>query len=273
MNAVFWLFNGLLALLAVVVTVAVLQFQPKLSASSPSGTDSRSHGRKGETALPAPIPEPQNRRLLANAKLDPLWQNSLFRPSRTEDQTTDAAATAETGARNDDMDLIGIGGVGKDAAAIIILPDRPAKPATVKPGAKPGDPAAKPPPTKRIFRTGETILDTGFTLKEIRFDEVTLARGEEERILKMKRGGTSSKSRRDQAQRLAATRTPPNVPPPPPTPPGNIPMPPPPPPMPVPTAGQPGAASYASNAAAREERLRQAIEARQKMIEQAKPKP
>ena len=270
MNAIFWLLNGLLAMLAVFFTVTVLQFQPKaLPAGGSATAETRGGARKPESAAAALAAETQNRRLLATARLDPLWQNSLFRPGRTEDiSDTVGGTTPEAGAKSADMELIGIGSMGKESAAIISLPDRGK--GGIKPGLRPGDPAAKAPPAvKRVFKLGEAVLDTGFSVKEIRLDEVVLVRGEEERILKLEKGTPASKSRNEQAQREAASRppTPVATPVPPPSS-ANIPVPPPPPPMPMSATNLPG-----NSPAAREERLKQAIEARRQMIEQAKKKP
>ncbi len=59
-----------------------------------------------------------------------------------------------------------------------------------KPGSDKGDKGQAAPreATKHVYLTGQTIGDTGYTLKEIRAGEVTVAKGAEERILKIERG-------------------------------------------------------------------------------------
>ena len=144
-------------------------------------------GRK--TALAdAKAPE---RGLPADAALDELWQNTLFLPERAEREAgtdgmtpEEAARAAQLAAQKIEFELIGI--------AQMALPDKESEPVAVlrnkmagrgsagrpMPGGPsrnmPNRPVAGVPasasataPVKQIFRVGEKINETGYTVKSI----------------------------------------------------------------------------------------------------------
>mgnify|MGYP006273665367 CR=1 FL=1 len=178
-----------------------------------------------------------------------LWEKTLFHPRRTDEVPTvegppddDAPTTPQ---RNLDMELIGIGKMGDRQAAIIL----------VKASRRRTD---QPSGTRNVYRLGDDIQDTGYTLVNIQTSDVELKRGDESRILALNSGDTPSERRAQAAAQDAAQRTRSQR--------AKSSPPPPPPPPPVP--GGAGADKNESpEEAERREKIRRAIEARKALLE------
>lgn len=290
MNKFFWLVNAVLVIFALLVTVALARYE-RLPERTPEAVQNRV--REQITVLPpvsakavatvSALPPALDR-----SKADVLWQKSLFRPDRSEESLPESTPGGEVGARFADMELTGIAVIGTQATAIIVTADRNAA------GLRTPNPtfhrnSTSPPPgtvtgpktiaaiVKHVFRVGEMVGDSGYTVKDIRMDQVVLAHGDEERVLKLEKGDSASRSRTDQAAKESATRNPP-LPasaPRPPVPQPGMPgtagftvQPPPPPPAPI-AAGNSAAiaaAAAAGSPVARDDRIKAALEARRKLI-------
>lgn len=297
MNRFFWLLNGALAAIALFVTLAAVRFEPARPAAGPAGpaTDEL---RPGQAAGRARQPATSNRpatRGPAPDVVDFIWKQSLFRPDRGEDGAEGAAAADN--ARATDLELVGIGQINGEGAAIILIqngaggmlppgrrPDLPDAPGTVAPFGRrggsglrrtaPGRPSAARSGGEsngqiHVFRVNQRVGTSGFVVKEVRLDAVVLLRGGEERVLKLDRNDASSKTRQDSATREAVARV--SAAPPPPPAPG----------MPTPgggngppafaAPGQPAIAGAPGVFPSREERIRTAIEARRRLMEAQQP--
>jgi hypothetical protein len=198
--------------------------------------------------------------------LDDLWKHSLFRPDRTEVVGDDEEADEQADSNQpQDMELIGIGIIGKESAAVILVRATTTRRRNVR--------TPQPEPkkqTRHVYRLGQTIAETGYVLKEITLTQVTLVRGADERILELEHGDRGSQQRSAQAEaaekkakeaspsktngKTATKLTPP---------------PPPPPPMATPTTSTSGKTSTTTSAdkTSREERIRRALEARRQILE------
>lgn len=277
MTRLLWLINGVLVLLCLGATLAAVRAPPPRQPPVPP----RPPRPSGEVPTPVAV----NRSRPARTPEPPadLWRASLFQPTRSEgeDSGTPAAAAAAVS----DFELVGIGIIGDEAAAIIVEGTRaaPSFPAVRLPGAPAAAPETRAKP--RIYRLGDTVADSSFVVKEVRLDEVVLSRGGEERTLRLETGDAASRRRAEQAGKDAAARLPQVTvaPPPVPTVKG---APPPPPPPPgtaaaAPPAVQPGstvavtpvAGTTAPAAMTREERIRAALEARQRILGSRNPQP
>jgi hypothetical protein len=298
MNRFFWLLNGVLLVVGLLVTLAAVRFEPSHPTSSPAGVTA-DEPRTGKTAggtrqLPAGNRVPP--RGPSPEVVEVIWKQSLFRPDRGEDGAEGGAAAAEN-ARTTDMELVGIGQINGEGAAIILIqngasgmlppgrrPDLPDTPGLATPFGRRGAGGLRRTPPGRtstargggessgqthIFRLNQRVGTSGFVVKEVRIDTVVLLRGAEERVLKLDRNDASSKTRQESATRDAVARVPATPPPPPapglpgrPTfPGGGINAPP-----AFNAAGQPAAAGMPGTFPSREERIRTAIEARRRLM-------
>ncbi len=180
-------------------------------------------GRTSTTATP----------LSPNASLDDLWAKTLFNPDRTEtipengESAAEAAAQAAAQAKmNIDFELVGIAQIsqpGKDAVPVAILrsrvqnsrrgsrtPNR--RGPTINPtlnrqnaGKADTDPKR---PTKKVFKVGDPINETGYVLKSIVPSErmVEVIRAGKTVKLYIDFAGEEAQQRRTEASVAAAKR-------------------------------------------------------------------
>ncbi len=230
---VLWLINAVLFLLACAVTAWVVGLSPAgvsgdAKSEAKSGRAERKSDHKG---VAREVDEPDVRQGTASIEdADTLWQQTLFRPERTEDVTQAPVEEAVAGAVAVDLELVGLARIGERAVAVIVQyrgqARRPttsvpagsapgmarrsmgARSAAAPPAATPGaDADAEATPDRHVYKVGDKIGESGYTLKEIRLKEkeVVLVRGSEERILKLDATDDQSSSRRETAAALAAT--------------------------------------------------------------------
>jgi len=142
---------------------------------------------------------------------------------------------------------------------------------------------AEKKPTRHIYRLGQSVEKTGYTVKEIEMTRVVLAKGDEERVLELESGDAGSEKRvksavaaADKARAAAPARkstktdsasTAPAPPPPPPMPTGIVPA----------GTGRTAAKTTSgtrttSTQLSKEERVRRALEARRRLLEERKKK-
>jgi hypothetical protein len=232
---VLWLANALLAVAACATTAWVLGQAPATAADargdeSKAGRGERKADRKG---APRDVAEADG--LAAGnpaADADVLWQQSLFRPERTEDLTQPTAEDPAVAAAALNLELVGLARIGERAVAVIVShrgaaprragapagPGRNPRPGVLRPPAAPepgpggpaeaGAPEPEGPPDRHVYKVGDTVGDSGYTLKEIRLKEkeVVLVRGSEERVLKLETADDQSASRRETAATQAAAQ-------------------------------------------------------------------
>ncbi|NLF17663.1 MAG: hypothetical protein GX595_10455 [Lentisphaerae bacterium] len=218
-----WVVNAALLVLAGAVTVWVVRHDGRVAASAPSEAKAPGRAeRKVDRRLPS---RPEDaaasaRPTLSAADADVLWQATLFRPERTEDLSVVSAEEDAVPAAALDLELVGLARIGDRAVAVIVqhrgAPTRRVLPVGGAAGVlgrsplrRPTPPAPEPasaptpegPPDRHVYKTGDAIGDSGYTLKEIRFaeKEVVLVRGSEERTLKLETADDQSSSRRESA--------------------------------------------------------------------------
>ena len=203
MNKLVWCLNVLLAIFALTATLAAVRNQPGSDALLPLAGKERPETAARPVAVAAAThPRPDL------TKTEVLWQSSLFRPDRAEEGDPAAGAASDTAVRVSDMELIGIGMFGTEAAAIIAFTDKDipvVRPLRVGAGGA-AEPAKKD--VQHIFRRGQMVGDSGFEVKDVELDQVVLVRGEEERVLKLDRHDPASRRRLDMAARETVTRPP-----------------------------------------------------------------
>lgn len=291
MNKLFWLINVSLLLVAILVTTAVASSKSKTA--TVQEVDAGSERKRAEPSSRMSQVSPSTVGA-ATDDTDVLWQKSLFRPDRTEEESSNSEeVTGPANQAADGMELIGIGVIGTESAAIILTKEAgpvppmraaftgPKAGGSGKPAEKDKTPAVK---TQHIYKLGQVVGLTGFKVKEIKLAEVILAKGAEERTLKLEKGDAASKTRSESAA-AAATRTAAAAattsPPIPPSMPGavhpgfagaNAPPPPPPIPMPaVPAVANP-ALPVAVDQATKDERIKTALEARRRIMDKRQHK-
>lgn len=211
MTRIFWL---LINLSLVAAALAVTQWVTHLEPASEGDAEIRNSraGRRTPPRQPGRKFEREDSDTetdLSVQEFDELWERTLFRPERTEDvpKPEDEEGEEKEPEPTVDMELIGIGIIADKKAAIILVkpkaaPRRPARsrtPTSAARGAKEPAPSGPDKPKQRVYKVGQEIEDTGYEVKEITIDEVTLVRGDEERILKLEAGDEQSKNRRELA--------------------------------------------------------------------------
>lgn len=143
--------------------------------------------------------------LPAHTPLDDLWEKSLFNPARTEiaeDGASAEEAAAALASQNIEFELIGIAQiapVGAEAEPVAVLRSKVAANNSNNRGRRPqqrrggAQPASTPASntaepnkgtTRQVFRVGDKINETGYTLKSI---------SPGEKMVEVTRGGTSVK--------------------------------------------------------------------------------
>lgn len=237
---------------------------------------------------------------------DLLWQRTLFRPEREEKVITAGAEAKKADDKKTtsvQFELVGIMAIATEAVAIIQIRQTRVRSSTrgrrtpPKDGKQPGGLQN----TRHVYRVGQEIEDTGYTLKEVRMHEdetedegvrgrrvgeAVVVKGDEERILRIERDDAGSVARvetarkqqeatrqlaqvRERKHREAAAKKATATP-------GKPPPPPPPPVAAAPGAGRRRATPSASASAAsvatprtlsRDERIRKALEARKRLKE------
>ena len=155
--------------------------------------------------------------------MDDLWEKSLFNPQRTERVPDAADAQADTQAEqvNAEFELVGIARIGTPEnakpVAIIKQKTQPVRDRRVMTRPLRGRPA--PPPTpepeeeksskavQKIFRVGETLMNTGYVVDEInpQDNSVTLSRNGEKVTLKIQLADKQDSARRDSVVNDALT--------------------------------------------------------------------
>lgn len=155
--------------------------------------------------------------------MDDLWEKSLFNPQRTERAPDAADAQADTQAEqvNAEFELVGIARIGTPEnakpVAIIKQKTQPARNRRIMTRPVRGRPA--PPPTpeaedeksgkavQKIFRVGETLMNTGYVVDEINPQDnaVTLSRNGEKVTLMIQLADKQDSARRDSVVNDALT--------------------------------------------------------------------
>ena len=310
MSTFHWvMLNFLLLFVAVFATATVLRQEPgqRWASAAP--------GREAEPDEPDDQEEEETgtvplRVMRRSGVLDAdlLWQRTLFRPDREEKVISageDEKKPEEKKTTSVEFELVGIMAVGPEAIAIIQVRQartRAARPSRTSRGGK--QQSSGPQNTRHVYRIGQEIEDTGYTLKEVRMredetedegvrgrrvGEAVVTKGDEERILRIERDDSGSQQRvetarkqqeasqqlaqarvrkqKEEAEKVAAA---PGTPPPPP---------------PPPVAAPPGAGSSTASSSrtsgsgagvatprtpSRDERIRRALEARKLLQERYK---
>ncbi len=203
---------------AVAATRAVLQPAPQPPAPAGNQTPEAQNPRRPASKIPG-IPPRAHQALVQTAvrEIDSLWKNTLFRPERTEEvQDGTGKPAAKKPGPEAQFELLGIGKIGERAAAIILvkshtLSRRPyirplyLRTRTVN-RAHSGRTSRPKAETPHVYMLGASIEDTGYVLKKIEPDQVVLAKGDEEKILKLDRGDTGSLKRNEAAAREEKAR-------------------------------------------------------------------
>lgn len=272
-----WIVNAGLLVLAAAVTVWVVGQKPLAADVDGRGDpkNPRTERKSERKAGPREAAEtPPSHDAVSTADSEVLWQQTLFRPERTEDLSVPAPEDAAAANAALNLELVGLARIGDRAVAIIVqhrgqavrraqpvLPGLPGGvarsvargPAVLAVPGEGGEEPAAGPPDRHVYKVGDKVGDSGYSLKEIRLQEkeAVLLRGAEERTLKLETDDDQSTSRRETAAvvppqpkpaiEAAATPRPPGEAAPPPgavpaLPPGVAP-PPPPPGMAAPGAG------------------------------------
>jgi hypothetical protein len=204
MNKFFWILNLSLLGLAVLATAGILRYHPAAAVPEAEAKRGRTAvaGRGGAGRTPA---APDAVRPARAADVESLWTHSLFRPDRTEEE----AAGSGDSARLAELELIGVAIVGDSKVAIIVGPDTtaadaaaasrfgrgfaPTPAATVTPTA--ADKEKQRAKAKRVYRLGQTVGDSGYTLSAINSEDVELTKGADIQTLMINRGSENSKKR------------------------------------------------------------------------------
>lgn len=289
MNAkLFLLTNAVLFCLVVGFTVRMLGRDPHTRYKEMTLPEVVSRDSQGMAAGGGGVTRPARpRRGMRDSDVTSLWQDTLFNPDRTE--AVDNEGEGEEDPKPpppSDMELIGIGVINKDAAALILLRQsrptsrrRVGRPPTSVAGAateKPTQTDEERNPKRHVFRKGDEVADTGWVVEEIELASVTLRRNEEERVLELDTGDSASTGRNtaaaaESARALATTAPKPTPKPaatPPETPKRTPTRTPPPPPPPPPGAGGAGGPPIpGGDAQSKSERIRRALEARRRLLE------
>jgi hypothetical protein len=233
-RTVLWLLNAVLLVVACGVTAWVVgQTPPPASADGKGDAKSARPERKSDRKAVAKEAEDVGAQqgVMSTEDVDVLWQQTLFRAERTEDVTQAPVEDAAAAAQPIDLELVGLARIGERAVAVIVQyrgqPPRrptpgpvpvgaagrspvrrtpPARPAVPSPVASAAEGAPEGPPDRHVYKEGDKVGDSGYTLKEIRLKgkEVVLVRGSEERILKLDDTDDQSANRREVAANLAA---------------------------------------------------------------------
>lgn len=234
MTGTYWIIlNILLAAGAVGGTVAWHSRRaaepPVLSAAAEPGDDSRRDSSE-KTREPRNGAGKENaaERRLSSSGYDDLWRHSLFTPGRAETALENgeaaAAEAAAIAAQNVEFELIGVARIaapGRAAEAVAILRNKAVNGRRPADGNRRGqrrsaaannnsrsqlsnaDPAGKN--RREVFRTGEKINLTGYTLKSIDVDkrQVVVSRGTENVTLGINFTSSEAVSRRESVGEIA----------------------------------------------------------------------
>ena len=216
MNRLFWFINIILLALAVVLTMAIVRYAPPSNGTPVVAGGKKNASVRSEPATGGLLAAFRQKAFGAEAvtptDTKPIWQQSLFRPDRTEEEPSESGDDAGPIAAPGDLDLIGIGILGDMKAAIILSASKQT------PGARnfgpaagfqqnPAVPAAKKEKTRHVYRVGQAIGDSGYQLKEIHTDEVVITHGTTEQTLKIVFGDDSSLKRQSEAAADSQRRT------------------------------------------------------------------
>ncbi len=194
MTRLYAIFNPLLATAAILVTLWVFTNRETSRASQRPET---------MNSLESPPPPAATQRTMATAEIpreavQTLWENVIFSPTRQEGftQTAPPVSVATESPSPTNLELMAVGIFGSRSAAVIIVnePRQPTAP-TRRRGAGGGGTRG----TQRVYNIGESVGSTGYTVREIKMDEVILARGDEERVLRLAPSSDSSQRRREAA--------------------------------------------------------------------------
>ncbi len=189
MNRFFWIINLTLLAAATAITLSVFFYAPTAGRgmmpanvttmlSLEPGTDPHAaaaveHGAEGNSA-----------------NIEPIWQRSLFRPERREEEAVAEQNADSVLALPGNLELIGIGVLGNISAAIICAIEQPAVAARID--AFSGKDVAsrqkgKSTSKRHVYKVGQAVGNSGFTVKSVSLDTVTLACGTQEQTLKLKK--------------------------------------------------------------------------------------
>ena len=297
MSTFHWfMLNLLLLFVAVFATLTVLQQEPGQRWAGVLERGAEDDGADDPDVAGSGAAQFRGMRRSGMLDADLLWQRTLFRPEREEKVITAGAEAKKADDKKTtsvQFELVGIMAIATEAVAIIQIRQTRVRSSTrgrrtpPKDGKQPGGPQN----TRHVYRVGQEIEDTGYTLKEVRMHEdeteegvrgrrvgeAVVVKGAEERILRIERDDAGSVARvetarkqqeasrqiaqvRARKQKEAAAKKVARTP-------GT-----PPPPPPPPVAAAPGAASKRASVAtprtlSRDERIRKALEARKRLKE------
>lgn len=288
MNRLFWLILNLsLVLAACGIALLLSEDDPAerwsaLKAQELAAAELPSTNPAPERDALPPVAAP-SRNALDSKTLETLWRRSLFRPERTEDIEVKAEAdkAAEEPLRKVEFELVATGMIKDRWVAVLEVNQGPVSrpPPTPNRGgvgrpptgrlSTPKEPA-KPPRTRHVYKVGDAVEETGYTVIEIHKSDVLLRKGEEDLVVSLETADETSQARRDAAVQAEATAAaqaetqPPNAP--------NVPnatvlspsTPPPPPPMPG--IAVPAGAGTATKGETLDERLQRMRDERNRLL-------
>lgn len=224
---ILWVVNVGLLLLAAAVTVWVVRQAPTPGAVAVEGRGDGKTSRSERKAERKPGTKESAEGVTPHAPVsaadsDVLWQQTLFRPERTENLTEATADAAAAAGAALNLELVGLARIGERAVAVIMqhrgqtvrrpgvvvvgLPAGMARSVSRAPSVAPAPaegaaPSPEGPPDRHVYKVGDKVGDSGYTLKDIRLKEkeVVLVRGSEERVLKLETNDDESTTRRETA--------------------------------------------------------------------------
>ncbi len=215
MNKFFWILNLSLVGLAVLATAGILRYHPAPAAAETETKRGR-QAASARGAAPRTAYAPSSAKPAKTADVEPLWAHSLFRPDRTEEESAGGGDAAQLA----NLELIGVAIVGESKAAIIVGPETADASAATGAsrfgrGGFTAAPAAAATATgadkakekaKRVYRLGQVVGNTGYTISAINLEDVELTKGSDVQTLMINRGSENSKKRLAAASAESAAR-------------------------------------------------------------------
>jgi len=173
----YWLLNGTLLAVAVFASYAMLNHDARARWRLPEALRQPVEIKPTTTAAEQDRLDVDALRPTYSQGIDTLWQRSLFCEDRTEEikETAEDEEPPEPTPEEEGLELVGIGIIGTKAAAIIlIIPKTTARRSTPRRITTRGRKSSTKPPTKRrsrhVYRCGDKVGETGWTVREILFD-------------------------------------------------------------------------------------------------------
>ncbi|MDT8390541.1 MAG: hypothetical protein RRC34_08545 [Lentisphaeria bacterium] len=160
----------------------------------PTGRSNVETGAEDRPSDISPDQEGHAKRLpLDDDQVKTLWEKNVFSPTRSEGVNIEnGRADGERG--NAEMELIGVGSVGGESAAVILFHKKGGR------GEGSG---------RHVYKPGDMIADTGYTLDKVSLYEAVLTKGADERVLRIETADARSQRRSSDAVRAEAEKAPP----------------------------------------------------------------